>query len=182
MARSSGFFTDDLLVIAKKSFVGGCFGCLGAGTMAIVVFLTIFVIFPTQFVALIKTIQVPNLPQLAPAVTATSPASQLVSIEVWISSEANCTSQPITQLKLPIQQPLFICARNQAGASAHFAIQITLPNGRTVPLGADLVASADGKPFSIGTWSEPPSTPGVYRVDALIGSTIVGSAVLTVVS
>jgi hypothetical protein len=180
MARSGGVFPDDLLVIAKRSFVAGCFGCLGVGTIAVVAFLTAFVVFPTQFVALIRLIPIPVIPQRAPVVTATAPVSQLPPIEIWISTDNHCTTPHVTQIKLPIQQSLFICVRNPEGVTVHFTIQITLPNGRVVPLGADLVTNPDGKPFSIGAWSEPPSTPGVYRIDALIGSTIVGSTVLTV--
>ncbi|HOG46373.1 MAG TPA: hypothetical protein PLJ35_06715 [Anaerolineae bacterium] len=182
MGKPSALFTDDLLIIAKKSFVGGCFGCLGAGTMGIVVFFVVFVIFPTQFVALVKTIQLPILPQLAPAVTATPAAAQLPAIEIWISSDGACSSARITQLKLPIQQQLFVCARNPQGVEVRFTVQVTLPSGRVSPVGADLATKASGEAFSIGIWSELPSAPGVYRVDALIGSTIVGSTVLTVVS
>jgi len=182
MARGSGLFSEDLLVVVKKSFVAGCFGCLGAGTMAVLIFLTVFVIFPTQFVALVKTLPIPVVPQVAPVVTATPPATQLPAIEIWVSTDNQCTGPHVTQLKLPVQQALFVCARNPQGVSVHFTVQITLPDGRTVPVGADLVTDPSGRPFSIGAWSQPPITPGVYRIDALIGSTIVGSTVLTVVA
>ncbi len=179
MARSGGLFSGDLVVIAKKSFVAGCFGCLGAGTLAVVVFVFVFVVFPSQFQALIKTIPISAFPQVARLVAVT-PARQVPPIEIWVSGDNTCTSPHITQLKLPVQQSLFICVRNPEGVTVHFTIQITLPSGRVVPLGADLVTNPDGKPFSIGAWSELPDTAGVYRVDALVGSTIVGSTVLTV--
>lgn len=182
MARGSGLFSDDLLVVVKKSFVAGCFGCLGAGTMAVLIFLTVSVIFPTQFVALVKTLPIPLFPQVVPVVTPTTPVTQLPAIEIWVSTDNQCTGARVTQLKLPVQQALFVCARNPQGVSVHFMVQITLPDGRTVPIAADLVTNPSGKPFSIGAWSEPPVTPGVYRIDALVGSTIVGSTVVTVIS
>ncbi len=181
MSRAGGVFSDDLIVIAKKSFVGGCFGCLGAGTLAVVVFLAVFVVFPAQFQVLIETIKVPFVPKVVPVVKATEEVRELPPIQVWVSADNQCTSPPVTQLKLPVQQSLFICAQNAQGVSVQFTIQITLPSGRVVPLGAHVATNPDGKPFSIGAWSEPPSTAGVYRIDALIGSTIVGSTVLTVI-
>ena len=181
MSRSGGVFSGDLVVIAKKSFVGGCFGCLGAGTLAVVVFLTVFVVFPTQFQALIRTVQLPVVPQVAPLVTATPATRELPPIEVWVSGDNQCTSPHVTQFTLGAQQSLFICAQNPQGVSVQFTIRVTLPSGQVVPLGAELTTNPDGQPFSIGAWSEPPSTAGVYRIDALVGSTIVGSTVLTVI-
>jgi hypothetical protein len=182
MARSGGILSDDLLGIAKKSFVGGCFGCLGVGTTALAVFLIVVVVFPAQFAAIVKTIPLPVFPQVGPIVTATAPVTHLPSIDIWISADDQCTPSRITQLKLPVQQPLFVCVQNPEGVSVHFTVQITPPSGRVMPLGADLMTNPDGKPFSIGIWSEPPSVPGVYRIDAIVGTTIVGSTVLTVSS
>jgi len=140
----------------------------------------VVVVFPTQFVALVRTI--PVVPQLLPLVTATPAVAQLPTIDIWVCAGGDCGSEHVTQVKLPVQQSLFICARNPAGVSIRFTAQITLPDGQVVQANGDVATRSDGEAFSIGAWSEPPSAPGVYRIDALVGTTIVGSTVITVVS
>ena len=172
MARSGGILSDDLLGIAKKSFVGGCFGCLGVGTTALAVFLIVVVVFPAQFAAIVKTIPLPVFPQVGPIVTATAPVTHLPSIDIWISADDQCTPSRITQLKLPVQQPLFVCVQNPEGVSVPLPSRSRRRAG-VMPLSADLMTNPDGKPFSIGIWSEPPSVPGV-TASTRSSATIVG--------
>ncbi len=180
MARTNGSFTGNLLIVAQKAFVSGCFGCLGAGMAFLVVFVIVFGVFPAQFAAVIKTLPVSPLAFVSPA--APTPTGALPAIEVFVTTDGQPSSTHVTQVRVPVKQSLFICVQNPKGTEAHLAVRITLPTGQVVPFEGDFTTDPDGKPFCIGEWTDFPNIPGVYRIDVVIGPTIVGSTVITAVT
>lgn len=184
MARSSGSFVPSLLV-ASKSFVAGCFGCLGVGAALFISTVLGFGVFGSQVVAVIRTVQVPVLTlvrglDVAPAVPVVK--SEVPVVDIWVSKDSAAATTRVVQVKLPVQEPLFIAARGPKGTSVRFVVQVVHPNGQIVPFGTGFVTDASGQVLVLGAWSDPPTVPGVFRVDALIGTTIVGSTVVTIVS
>jgi hypothetical protein len=181
MPSANGRFTEHLLFI-RKSFLGGCFGCLGVGSAMIVIFVLVFGVFGAQFTAIIHTVTIAVSPILTGIQATPTAQGELPAIEVWVSKENQSLAPHLTQAKLPIQQPLFLWARAPKGATIHFTVRIVLPNGQSVPFGTDFAPDPTGKPISLGAWLDVPTQPGVYRIDCVIGATIVGSTVLTVVN
>lgn len=185
MARSSGGFSDGLLV-AVRAFIAGCSGCLGVGAAMVTVVVLTTVVFQAQFVALVRTITIPFFPNLFPVLPAptvcVTPVSEVVTIEVFVTQENNPLAAHITQVKIPVQQPLFVCVRPTKPASVRFTVQITLPNGQVIPFGSEFVTDPSGKAICLGMLTDMPTTPGVIRIDALAGATIIGSTMLTVVN
>ncbi len=179
MARANGGFTGSLLFVAQKAFVAGCFGCLGVGSTAVVVFFLVFGVFQSQFVAIVKTLPIPAVFPVQPTLCPT--ASALTSIEIFVTQENNPAAVRITQVKLPVQQPLFICVQNPKGVTSRFTVRITLPGNQVALFGSEFTADPLGKPFCLAPWTDFPNVPGVFRIDAVVGTTIVGSTVLTAV-
>jgi len=146
----------------------------------LVVFVIVFGVFPAQFVAVVKTLPIPVFPLTSP--TSPTPTGTLPAIEVFVTTDNQPSATQVTQVRVPLQQPLFICVRSPKDATVHFSVRITLPNGQTMPFGGDFTTDPTGQPVCLGAWTDFPNTPGVYRIDVLVGSTIVGSTVVTAIT
>lgn len=177
MTRSNGSFTGSLVSIAQKSFVAGCFGCLGAGSTGVIVFLLVSVVFQAQFAALLKTISLPTIPSMPTTVA----AGELQAIEIFVAKGNDANAEHVAQVQLPIRESLFLCVRGPKGASVHFTVRITLPNGQTKTFGSGFVSDPSGEIVCLGILSDLLNLPGVFRIDAMVDTTVVGSTVLTVI-
>ncbi len=185
MTRSSGGFTGGFLIEAERAFLAGCFGCLGVGGAALLFLFMTLGVFQAQFLALVRTIAIPPLPfvvSVQPAVTpVVSAVSRVTAIEVFITADNQPGSARITQVKLPVTQTLAVCVRGAAGATERFTVRVTMPDGRVVTaFASDLVTDPTGKAVCLGPLVEMPTTPGVMRIDALVGTSVAGSTAVTV--
>ena len=180
MTRPNGGFTENLLTVASKSFVAGCFGCVGTAVALVVGFVLVFGVFPAQFVAVIRTLPIPIVPLTTPVSPTT--VSTLPAIQVFVSTDNPPSGTEVTQIRVPVQQTLFICVRAPKGVDTHFAVRITLPNNQVVPFGGDFTTDSSGQENCLGAWTDFPNTPGIYRIDVVVGATIVGSTVVTAIS
>ena len=183
MARPGVPLSDNVL-FSFRSFLGGCFSCLGVFSAGIVIFVMAFV-FQPQVVAVLRSVTVLISTSTAglhvPATAFPSGAGELTALEIFITQENQPNAPHVTQLRLPLQQPIFVCVRNPVGVVARFSVRVILPNGQTLQFGSDFATDPSGRPFCLGAVHDLPNTPGVFRFDAVIGSTVVGSTVLTVV-
>ena len=176
MARSSGGFPDHLLFITR-SFLGGCFATLGICSGLVIALVLAFGVFPTQFLALVRLSPI-RVVSRVPTVCPTALA-EIQPIELFLTIENQPGAPRVVEAKVPLEQPLFICARGPQGAAIEFSIRIVGPTGTVIPFDGTFITDPSGKPFCLGPLIGLPNTPGVYRIDALVGTTIVGSTVLT---
>ena len=183
MARPSGDFTGGLLLVAQKAFVAGCSGCIGVAGAALVVFVLAFGVFQPQLAALVRVISLPQPPfvisvQSAPTVCPV-PTAQLAAIDIFVTSEQQPLASRVTQIKSPVQQPLFVCVRGSKGPSVRFAVRLTMPDGRLVPLG-DFVSDPTGKAVCVVPLGDLSNVQGSVRIEAIVGTAVVGSTVLII--
>lgn len=190
MTRPNGGFPSDLLV-ASKAFLAGCFGCLGVTTATIAILVAALVIFPVPFNALIEAVSVRIVTTVSavqaaggvrvlPTECAVAPA-ETTAIEVFVTKEGVPGAARIVELKLPIHQPPFICVRSTKAVAVQFCVRVVHQNGQVVPFDGQFVTDPSGKVVCLGPLIGLPNTPGVVRIDVLVGSTVVGSTVLTLV-
>ncbi len=185
MARLNGGFTESLLAVAQRSFISGCFGCLGAGSITLVAFVLVFVVFPAQFVAIVRTVSIPFVPALTtravvPTVC-TAATIQTNVVEVFVTVEEQPAAVRVSQVKLKSPQPLFVCVRSVKAEVVRFAIRITMPDGQAIPFGNELATDAASAAFCLGPLPDLSVLEGPVRIEAVSGTTVVGSTVLTVV-
>ena len=185
MTRPSGGFTGTLLLVAQRAFVSGCSGCLGAGLAALTSLVLVFGVFQPQLVTLLRVISLPSPPfvisvQPGPTVVPL-PAAEIAEIDIFVTGAKKTAAARITEVKLPVQEPLFICAQGAKPTSARFAVRITMPDGRVIPFG-EFVSDPMGKVVCLGPLVELPATPGVLRIEAVAGTAVVGTTTLTIVA
>ncbi len=180
MAHANGDLSKGVFPVAQKAFTGGCFGCLGVASGAFVVFLVAFVLFQSPFVALFKAVSLPIVISIEPGPSLSLPAVQVTAIEVFVTSENRPGGARVTEVKVPVQQPLFVCVRNTPGEKTRFRVRIVLPNGEVVPFG-EFDTDPSGSPVCLGALSQLPNVPGIVRIEAVIGTAVVGSTTIVVV-
>ncbi len=185
MTRTSGGFTGGFLLQAERAFLAGCFGCLGVGGAGMMLLILTLGVFQSQFLALVRTVAIPPLPFVINVQPAATPfartASQVTAIEVFVTGDNLPTSARITQVRLPLTQPLAVCVRGPVGASERFTVRATMPDGRVVTaFGDNLVTDPTGAAFCLGPLLEVPTTPGVLRIDVMVGTSVAGSTAVTV--
>jgi len=184
VARSSAGPAVGLLSVAQRAFVSGCFGCLGAGVGAMLAFVTTFVVLRPQAVALIRRVSIPPLPIVINVQGATLVPETVVTVtpvEVFVTTEQRPEAVRVTQVKLASRQPLFVFVRSPQGKSTTVTVRVTLPSGEVTTLGSTFVTDPTGKAVCIGALSDIAGLEGTVRIEALAGTTVVGSTVLTVV-
>ncbi|MDI7276079.1 MAG: hypothetical protein QME94_08870, partial [Anaerolineae bacterium] len=129
-------------------------------------------------------ISIPPLPiviSLQSATIAPAPAVTVTPIEVFVTADRQPEAARVTQVKLASRQPLFLCVRSTRGTSTSFSVRVTHPSGEVTSLGDTFVTDPMGKAVCLGQLGDVSEVEGAVRIDAMVGSTVVGSTVLTVV-
>ena len=170
-----------MLVVAQKSFFAGCFGCLGAGSGLILFVVFALVVFQPQFLALIRALPVGALPVVISVQTGATPAAAAPAsgLEVLVSLDSVQTAR-VTQVKVPLTKPLFICVRGPAGRSVAFGVRLILPNGQVRSLG-EFQTDASGGIVCVTSLAKLETVPGLMRVELVTGTTVLATATVTIV-
>lgn len=179
MAHADGASTRGVLPVAQRAFTAGCFGCFGVASGAFVVFLAAFVVFQPPFVALFRSVSLPIVISIQPAPNVSVPSGQATAMDVFVTSENRPGGPRVTEVKVPVQQPLFVCVCSAPGHSVRFRVRIVLPSGDVVPFG-EFDTDPNGNPVCLGALSQLPNVPGVVRIEVVIGTSVVGSTTVVV--
>ncbi|MGQ9684017.1 MAG: hypothetical protein ACUVX9_15910 [Anaerolineae bacterium] len=176
-----GDSSSAMQAVAQKSFFAGCFGCLGAGAGLIVFGVFALVVFQPQFLALIRALPVGALPVVISVQTGATPAAVVPAngLEVLVSFDS-VQAVRLTQVKVPLTKPLFICVRGPVGRSVAFSVRLILPNGQVRSLG-DFQTDASGGIVCVTSLAKLESVPGLMRVELVTGTTVLTTTTVEIV-
>jgi hypothetical protein len=187
-----------------KAYFGGCFGCLGVLSAVIALIVLFGLTLGPQVLSALQGIQLPPLPipsgpgvppgeppggfpsgppgspgtMTTPAPTPTGPLPQLA---IWATTENRVDAPSATTVKIETNR-LYVWVKGPKGASVSFDVWITMPTGKKERFGPTgvFVTNSDGSPMSAGSMTDLPPMKGIFKLEAVIGTTVVGSTTITV--
>lgn len=180
-----------------KAYFGGCVGCLGALSVVAALVVGLAVVLGPQLGGVLQLAPATLAPLLSgpagaagglpggPGVTmpppAPTPTGTLPRLEVWLTQENRPDAPAIATFKAGETTRGYIWARGPKGATVSFDLWMTAPNGSRGPFGPAGVFRTDpsGGPVSCGESGLPP-LKGTYTLEAVIGTTSVGSTTFAV--
>lgn len=182
-----------------KAYFGGCFGCLGVLSAVIILIVVFALTLGPQVLGALQGIQLPAIPLPSgpggppsgppggpgtPLTPAPTPTGTLPPIEVWFTKENRPDAEHITTFKFGGLQDVtaYIWAKGPKGANVAFEMWIVFPDGkreRFGPPNQQFRTNPDGNPVGTGTGGPPPMK-GTFKLEAVIGTTTVGSTTITV--
>jgi len=185
-----------------KAYFGGCVGCLGALSTVAALILGFAVVLGPQLGGALQQAPVMLAPLLSgpagaaggpptglpggPGATmptpAPTPTGTLPRLEVWLTKENRPDAPAIAMFRAGETTKGYIWARGPKGTTVSFDLWMAAPNGSKERFGPAGVFRTDpgGGPVSCGEVAGPPPVKGIYTLEAVIGTTSVGSTTFTV--
>lgn len=169
-----------------KSFFGGCVGCLGAWVTTVLIILLASLIFGSVFYNSIVNL-VNNLSQEIPALLQgakgpfsmgqasipPTPTGSLPALTIYATKGDDSKAKAITVISQSESARTHFWVKTEKEISTSFILWITTPDGSSNQFGGLFTTNMDGSPLSCGRWGTA-AKPGEYKMQAFIGSTLVG--------
>lgn len=175
-----------------KSFFGGCIGCLGAWVTTVIIILLASLIFGSVFYNSVINL-VSNLTKEIPAILQgakgpftmgqasipPTPTGDLPALTIYATKGGDPAGKVITMISQSESPQTYFWVKTDKGISVSFILWITTPEGSSNQFGSLFTSKSDGSPLNCGRWGTA-AKPGEYRIQAFIGSTVVGEYKFTV--
>jgi hypothetical protein len=175
-----------------KSFFGGCVGCLGAWVTTVIIILLASLIFGSVFynsmVNLVSNLtrEIPALLQgakgpftMGQSSIPPTPTGSLPALTIYATRGEDSQSKPISVTSQSESPQTYFWVKTNAGVNTSFILWITTPEGSSNQFGSLFTTRSDGSPRNCGRWGTVAKI-GEYKIQAFIGSTIVGEFKFTV--
>jgi hypothetical protein len=184
------------IAFTVKSFAAGCFGCLGVGFAVVVLVAVVGLVAGPAIVSFVQGIQLPQLP-IGPAglpsgptgaptgpggivTPPPTPTGELPKLTVWLTKGDKPDSERVTTMKSGAKDGPHIWAQGPKGVTVSLQLWLTWPDGKREPFGPLFKTDPEGKPVGCGGFAGSPPSAGNFKLEALIGETVVGSTTFTV--
>lgn len=169
-----------------KSFFGGCIGCLGAWVTTVTIILLASLIFGSVFYTSVEKL-INNLSTEIPAILQgakgpfsmgqasipPTPTGSLPALTIFATKGSDPTSKAITVISQSESPQVYFWVKTGKGINVSFILWITTPDGNSNQFGSLYTTRSDGSPLNCGRWGTA-AKPGEYKIQAFIGSTVVG--------
>ena len=176
----------DISRFGLTSFFGGCIGCLGAWVTTVLIILLASLVFGSVFynsiVNLVKnfTQEVPVLLQgasgpfsMGQASIPPTPTGNLPALTIYATKGDDPQEKVISVISQNESAQTYFWVKAEKGINTSFILWITTPEGSSNQFGGLFTTKMDGNPLSCGRWGTA-AKPGEYKMQAFIGSTLVG--------
>ena len=168
------------------SFFGGCIGCLGAWVTTVIIILIASLVFGSVFYNSVVNL-VNNLTKEIPALLQgakgpfsmgqssipPTPTGNLPALTIYATKGDDAQAKVITVISQSESAQTHFWVKTEKGINTSFILWITTPEGSSNQFGGLFTTKTDGGPLSCGRWGTA-AKPGEYRMQAFIGSTLVG--------
>jgi hypothetical protein len=175
-----------------KSFFGGCVGCLGAWVTTVIIIILASLIFGSVFYNSIVNL-VSNLTREIPALLQgakgpftmgqssipPTPTGTLPALTIYATKGDDPQGKAITLTSQSESAQTYFWVKTDKGVNTSFILWITTPEGSSNQFGSLFTTKGDGTSRNCGRWGTAAKL-GEYKIQAFIGSTIVGEFKLTV--
>lgn len=168
------------------SFFGGCIGCLGAWFTTVVVILLASLVFGSVFYDSIVNLannltqEIPALLQgargpfsMGQASIPPTPTGTLPALIIYATKGDDAQSPVISVISQSESAQTHFWVKAEKGINTSFILWITTPEGSSNQFGGLFTTKMDGNPLNCGRWGTA-AKPGEYKMQAFIGSTLVG--------
>jgi hypothetical protein len=175
-----------------KSFFGGCVGCLGAWVTTVIIILLASLIFGSVFynsmVNLVNNLTKEILALLQGAKgpftmgqssIPPTPTGSLPALTIYATKGNDPQGKAITLTSQSESPQTYFWVKADKGVNTSFILWITTPEGSSNQFGSLFTTREDGSSSNCGRWGTVAKL-GEYKIQAFIGSTIVGEFKLTV--
>ena len=175
-----------------KAFFGGCVGCLGAWVTTVILILLASLIFGSVFynsvVNMVNnlTTEIPALLQgakgpfsMGQSSMPATPTGTLPALVVYVTKGEDPQGKPLTNIAQSESPQTFFWVKTEKGVSTPFILWMTTPEGSANQFGSVFTTKTDGTSRGCGRFATQAQV-GEYKVQAFVGSTIVGELKFTV--
>jgi len=183
----------DTLKIALQSFLGGCFGCLGAMMTIVIVLLIGGLVFGSIFGSSITQAVNTLFEGVAQAIKGLSsiltggtgpfsngqysvvatPTGTLPQLEVFMTIGDSPDDQRLTVIPQSESTQAYFWVKADESVDVTFRLVLTNPDGTAAQFGTPFTTRTDGTPRNCGRWVTR-APEGNYVLKAMIGNTVVG--------
>ena len=188
----SKFDVKEIGRFGLKSFLGGCAGCLGVWFISVVIILLASLIFGSVFYNTLVN-WIGNLSEQIPAILQgtkgpfttgqvsipPTPTGSLPALTIYATKGDNPKSEAITLISQSESPQTYFWVKAEKGVNTAFILWITTPQGSSNQFGSLFTTKWDGSPLNCGRWGTV-AQAGEYKIQAFIGSTVVGEFKFTV--
>ena len=175
-----------------QAFFGGCIGCFGAWVTTVTIILLASLIFGSVFYNSVVN-AVNSLSKEIPAILQgakgpfsmgqssmpATPTGTLPALVVYITNGEDPQGKPLTTMTQSESPQTFFWVKTEKGVNTSFILWMTTPEGSSNQFGYVFTTKTDGSPRSCGRFATQAQV-GEYKVQAFIGSTVVGELKFTV--
>lgn len=191
----------DTIKIALQSFLGGCFGCLGAITTIVIVLLVGGLVFGSIFGSSITQAVNTMFEGVAQAIKGLSsiltggsgpfsneytsypptPTGMLPRLQVFMTSGDDPKGEQLTVIQQNKSTQSYFWVKADENVDVTFRLVLTKPDGTAAQFGTLFTTRTDGTALNCGRWVTR-APIGNYVLKAMIGNTVVGQLEFSVES
>lgn len=176
----------EALKFGLKAFFGGCLGCLGVLSMALIFVLAIVLIFGPQVAGGVSTFlqSIPGiisqglspLSGLMPGNSAN--ISPVPPMEVYLTIGENPNNKHITTLSAAQSKQVYFWVKAPKEAAISFTLLLTQPDKKNIQFGPEFKSDLTGKPVNCGQFGDMAPSAGNYKLEVIPnGSSIAAGSI-----